>query len=235
MPEAIICFLESTDFEDAIRKAVSIGGDSDTLACITGGIAEAYYFDSPLTSRKFVDKVYPMLPDALRRVFLRFCRTVRRYSEVVSVNHYTDEEAYWLRGGNTGTLPGRVTPSRIIDLAPGDVFVFGSNLHGFHEGGAARYAMNHFGAEWGNAEGMQGQSYAIPTMEGIIIMKSAIERFTEFVRENPQLNFYVTPIGCGIAGYTPAEIAPMFVKAAYSENVYLPVSFWHEILKILRS
>ena len=80
-------------------------------------------------------------------------------------NIYTDEELYWMTGGDAGTLPTRIIPSEIYSLAPNEVFVFGSNALGMHHGGAARVAYNEFGAEWGNGEGLQGQSYAIPTME----------------------------------------------------------------------
>ena len=70
-------------------------------------------------------------------------------------NIYTDEEKYWLTGGSTGTLPTRVTPSQIYTLDANEIFVFGSNIHGMHMGGAARVAYNEFGAEWGNGEGLQ--------------------------------------------------------------------------------
>ena len=73
-------------------------------------------------------------------------------------NNYTEEEKYWLTGGNTGTLPDRITPSMINVLEPNEIFVFGSNIQGMHMGGAARVAYSKFGAEWGNGEGLQGQS-----------------------------------------------------------------------------
>ena len=82
-------------------------------------------------------------------------------------NFYTEEEKYWLTGGNTGTLPDRITPSKINVLKENEIFVFGSNIKGAHLGGAARAAYNKFGAEWGNGEGLQGKSYALPTMEGL--------------------------------------------------------------------
>ena len=63
VPEAIIAFLESNSFEDAIRKAVSMGGDSDTLACITGGIAEAFYGDIPMEMVEPTRKVFPPIFD----------------------------------------------------------------------------------------------------------------------------------------------------------------------------
>ena len=140
-------------------------------------------------------------------------------------NYYTEEEQYWMTGGNTGTLPSRITPSIINVLGPNEVFVFGSNIQGTHIGGAARVAYNIFGAEWGNGEGMQGQSYALPTMEGIENTTAAARHFTVCAKEHPELKFFVTPVGCGIAGYTPDDIAPMFKEAAILENVYLPVSF----------
>lgn len=146
-------------------------------------------------------------------------------------NIYTDEERYWMTGGRTGTLPTRIIPSVIYSLAPNEIFVFGSNALGMHHAGAARVAYNEFGAEWGNGEGLQGQSYSIPTMEGEHNTKLAIMRFTQYAKEHPELKFLVTPVGCGIAGYTPEEIAPMFKDAAYLENVYLPISFWKVLMK----
>lgn len=145
-------------------------------------------------------------------------------------NIYTDEERYWMTGGRTGTLPTRIIPSVIYSLAPNEIFVFGSNALGMHHAGAARVAYNEFGAEWGNGEGLQGQSYSIPTMEGEHNTKLAIMRFTQYAKEHPELKFLVTPVGCGIAGYTPEEIAPMFKDAAYLENVYLPISFWKVLM-----
>lgn len=145
-------------------------------------------------------------------------------------NIYTDEERYWMTGGRTGTLPTRIIPSVIYSLAPNEIFVFGSNALGMHHAGAARVAYNEFGAEWGNGEGLQGQSYSIPTMEGEHNTKLAIMRFTQYAREHPELKFLVTHVGCGIAGYTPEEIAPMFKDAAYLENVYLPISFWKVLM-----
>ena len=147
-------------------------------------------------------------------------------------NNYTEEEKYWLTGGNTGTLPDRITPSMINVLKPNEIFVFGSNIQGMHMGGAARVAYSKFGAEWGNGEGLQGQSYALPTMEGIESTEAAVRHFTICAKEHPELKFFVTPVGCGIAGYAPEDIAPMFRDAAELENVYLPVSFWKVLMGI---
>jgi hypothetical protein len=146
-------------------------------------------------------------------------------------NNYTEEEQYWMTGGNTGTLPDRITPSMINVLDPNEIFVFGSNIQGMHMGGAARVAYSKFGAEWGNGEGLQGQSYALPTMEGIENTTAAARHFTACAKEHPELKFFVTPVGCGIAGYTPEDIAPMFREAAKLENVYLPISFWKVLME----
>ncbi len=146
--------------------------------------------------------------------------------ELIDRNEYTEDEKYWSIGGNSGTLPDRITPSRINALDRGEIFVFGSNKQGYHGGGAARTAMNKFGAEWGNGEGLQGQSYALPTMEGMESTKAAVDRFTEYAEDHSEYLFYVTAVGCGIAGYQPEEIAPLFEKAAELDNVYLPLSFW---------
>ena len=141
-------------------------------------------------------------------------------------NKYTDEEMYWLTGGNAGTLPNRVTPSEIYTLAPDEIFVFGSNAGGQHAGGAAAFAMQEFGAVWGQGEGLQGRSYAIPTMEGLGNLQAAVDRFTKFAGLHPELRFLVTRVGCGIAGYSVKEIAPMFRNCARLENVALPEDFW---------
>ena len=150
-------------------------------------------------------------------------------------NVYTEEELYWSRGGNTGTLPERITPSQVNILADGEIFVFGSNFQGRHMGGAARVAQEEYGAVWGIGEGLQGQSYAITTMEGLENLAPAVQRFTSFAKQHQELKFFVTAIGCGIAGYRADEIAPFFLNAAYLPNVYLPLSFWKVIMDIPRA
>ena len=127
-------------------------------------------------------------------------------------------------------LPSNITPSQVNVLADGEIFVFGSNFQGAHMGGAARVAKEKYGAVWGIGEGLQGKSYAIPTMEGLENLAPAVQRFTSFAKQHKELKFFVTAIGCGIAGYQPEEIAPMFLDAAYLPNVYLPLSFWKVIL-----
>lgn len=118
------------------------------------------------------------------------------------------------------------TPENINSLGPNEVFVFGSNLAGHHGGGAARAALNKFGAIWGQGIGLQGQSYAIPTMQGgVETIKPHVDEFIKFAKVHPELKFYVTRIGCGIAGFKDEEIAPLFSEAVGEENIILPKSF----------
>ncbi|MBO7570522.1 MAG: hypothetical protein J6T48_00030 [Bacteroidales bacterium] len=120
----------------------------------------------------------------------------------------------------------RCTPDFIRSLAPNEIFVFGSNLAGMHGGGAARMAMDKFGAVWGQGVGLQGQSYAIPTMHGgVETIKPYVDEFIEFAKQHPEYKFLVTRIGCGIAGFADEEIAPLFKEAQQLENVWLPESF----------
>ena len=120
----------------------------------------------------------------------------------------------------------RVTPPVVRHLEENEIFVFGSNANGYHGGGAAAVAMHNFGAVWGQGEGLQGKSYAIPTMEGLEKLKEAVDRFTVFADQHQELRFLVTMIGCGSAGYSPREIAPLFNGCIYLENVALPSGFW---------
>lgn len=121
----------------------------------------------------------------------------------------------------------RITPDRISELENYEIFVFGSNLQGSHGGGAAAIAADQFGAIWGQGVGLQRQSYAIPTMHGgIEEIEPYVDEFIAFAKENPDFDFLVTRIGCGIAGFSEEEIAPLFAAGADVENVYLPDTFW---------
>ncbi len=111
----------------------------------------------------------------------------------------------------------------ITELAPDELFVFGSNANGFHGGGAARLAFEKFGAVWGEGHGNHGQSYAIDTMSGLDVLAEEAETFTAYAESHPELTFLLTPVGCGIAGYTPDQVAPLF--AGVPSNVVLPEEF----------
>ncbi len=124
----------------------------------------------------------------------------------------------------------KYTPERISELQSNEVFVFGSNLAGAHGGGAARAAYNKFGAVWGRGVGLFGQSYAIPTMQGgVETIKPYVDEFIRFAKEHDELEFLVTRIGCGIAGFRDSEIAPLFKEAIDVENIILPRSFVVEL------
>ena len=121
----------------------------------------------------------------------------------------------------------RITSSNITALQPGEIFVFGSNLEGQHGGGAALLAYRKWGAIWGQGVGLQGQTYAIPTMQGgVETISPYVDEFIQFAQSHPELVFLVTEIGCGIAGFRPEEIAPLFKEAVKVDNIYLPQRFW---------
>ena len=211
VPPAIRAFLDSTDYESAIRIAVSLGGDSDTLACITGGIAEAYYGEIP-------DAIYKKAVEMLPSEFIRVLKVFEQGSFYGEKTTRATEES--------GLVSRRYTPENITSLAQNEVFVFGSNLQGFHGGGAAAAAVRYFGAIWGQGVGMQGQCYAIPTMHGgVDVIRPYVDEFIEFAKGHPELTFLVTRIGCGIAGFRDEQMAPLFADALELPNVVLPKSF----------
>lgn len=120
----------------------------------------------------------------------------------------------------------RITSNQIYTLFPNQIFVFGSNKYGHHGGGAARSAMQRFGAVWGQGEGLQGSSYALPTMGSDKETAQAVDTFTACAKEHPELTFLVTRVGCGIAGHTANQMAPLFKACIPLENVFLPADFW---------
>lgn len=127
----------------------------------------------------------------------------------------------------------RFTPEWITELEPGEIFVLGSNLAGVHGGGAARIALEKFGAVPGQGVGLQGRSYAIPTMQGgVETVRPYVEEFMDFARRHQELTFLVTRIGCGIAGFRDEEIAPLFADALKMPNVVLPETFVKVIRKL---
>ena len=122
----------------------------------------------------------------------------------------------------------RTTPDKITSLGPNEVFVFGSNLAGRHGKGAAWDAVK-FGAIYGQGDGLMGRTYGISTKDRNLRVESLhaigirVDKFRRFALANPELTFLVTPIGCGLAGYKPSQIAPMFKNSP--SNVILPASF----------
>lgn len=212
-PVAITAFLNSCGYEETIRTAISYGGDVDTIACMAGGIAAAYY-GVPLD---IIDGVAPYLPQDIIDV-------VNKFDGLALVN--------------------RNTPSQIDRWAKnGHVLVYGSgkDFAGETKSGSllrdnepvGYIANRRFGSKH-QLEGMAGNSYAIPAV-GVTLeeIDKGVERFTAFVNEHPNLTFLITNIGCSKkAGFTPAEIAPMFSCIADNANVMLPKEFREVIEKI---
>jgi hypothetical protein len=102
------------------------------------------------------------------------------------------------------------TPDNITHLAIDEYIVVGTNYEGRHAGGAALYAKKHFGLIEGCGEGLSGQTYALPTMAGLEHLRSAALDFIDFSKFNPDKTFYLTRVGCGIAGHSDEEVAPLF-------------------------
>lgn len=118
----------------------------------------------------------------------------------------------------------------ITELPDNYIFVFGSNLAGQHAGGAAKAAVQYFGAVWGQGEGLQGQSYAIPTMQGgAETIQPYVDKFLLFACAHQELTFVVTAIGCGIARLPLADMAGLFKDGIGMKNVILPKSFFFSI------
>lgn len=127
-----------------------------------------------------------------------------------------------------------ITPQRVERLRDNEIFVFGCRNSGRHWDGASAFALENFGAVMGQREGLQGRSYAIPTIGGRIGRRSirkSVEKFTRFAAEHPELHFLVTAVGCGGGGWRPSQIAPMFRKASGLSNVSLPQEFRDELAK----
>ena len=153
--------------------------------------------------------------------FFKKVRHNKKNKEKIDLNHdfFSSEQARM-----------RVTPDNITELKANQVFVFGSNVYGLHNGGAAKYAKEHFGAIFGQCRGLQGQSYAIPTTDqSLKSIADDVDDFIQFADRHPELTFLVTRIGCGHAGFSAHDIAPLFARAYGLPNVFLPAEFW-EIL-----
>lgn len=132
-------------------------------------------------------------------------------------------------GAATGGGGRQISPPRITSLASNEVFVFGANLAGIHGAGAAWMAERYFEAAPGVGSGHTGKCYAIPTKDRNIrtlplpAIQERVNVFIGYAQERTDLTFLVTEIGCGLAGYEPEQIAPMF--AAAGSNVRLPKRF----------
>lgn len=130
----------------------------------------------------------------------------------------------------------KYTEEDIVELKDSEIFVFGSNESGIHGAGAARRALS-FGAVYGKGFGLSGQTFAIPTKDWNVEtlpleeIKFYIDRFWYFVQKYENYYFLITKIGCGLAGYSISEIAPLFADFIFFKNVSLPKEFMEEITK----
>lgn len=213
IPAALICFLESKDYSDCLKLAIALGGDADTLAAISGPMAYAFYKTMP---EELIENAKAKLPEWMLEVndeldsFVKSCKEIKE----------SEDRIY------NGIIRPEYTPESINSLRSDEIFVFGSNLHGHHGGGAARAARKKFGAIWGQGVGLQGQSYAIPTMQGgVETIKPYVDQFVDFAKAHAESFFYVTRIGCGIAGFKDSDIAPLFKNAMDIANICLPKAF----------
>lgn len=150
-----------------------------------------------------------------------------RFKKEKAARYYEEEPV-------SGAYAGRVTPERVSVLRPGEIFVFGSNDRGLHNGGAARLAVQRFGAQMGAASGPQGQCYAIPTVGDAIgpeEIREAFHGLVEYATAHPEKTFLVTALGCGHGGFTPTSMAPLLTEGITVNNIHYPASFWKEFEK----
>lgn len=199
-PLAIIAFLTTNDYESSIWKSISYGCDTDTVACMCGGIAAAYY-GVPM---EIINEAVEYLP-----------------REILSVINEFD---------NINLQNRRITPKEYDRWGAVFVYGSGNDLlkdekgHIIDEGGFD--AKQNFGAKDKVKEGICNRSYAIPTMgKSLEEIKEGVDRFIEYAETHQEETFMVIEIGCKKAGYTPKDIAPMFAKIADLPNVYLPKKF----------
>ena len=129
----------------------------------------------------------------------------------------------------------RITDENITDLKDGEVFVYGSNESGINGAGAAKLAQKKFGARDGQGYGPMGNSFGIPTKGWgleplpLNVIECYIGRFIGYTIQHQEKKFKVTQIGCGLAGFTPEQIAPMFAGVDVLPNISLPQCFWDVI------
>ena len=199
---------------------VFIGANQDSFATAsTLNISNAMNFsaDEADTRRMWTEF------NESREIYYQKVREARRRGE----RGFHDREFFGERDMDSSRI-ARTTPRQITSLQSGEIFVFGSNPMGLHNGGAAGFAHKNFGAERGNPSGPQGRCYAIPT-DGVSasMTKKAVDEFIEYAKEHPELTFLVTAVGCGNAGHHPSEIARMFDQAVNVSNIHLPREFWN--------
>ena len=199
-PLAIIAFLTTDDYESSIWKSISYGCDTDTVACMCGGIAAAYYG----VPQDIINEVVDYLPHEILNIINEF--------------------------DNTNLQNTRTTPKiydrwgAVLVYGSGSEQITDDKGHVIDEDGFD--ARQHFGAKLEVKEGFRKRSYAIPTVgKSLEEIRVGIDRFIEYAETHQEETFMLIEIGCKKAGYTPKQIAPMFERAANLPNVYLPKKF----------
>ena len=199
-PLAIIAFLTTDDYESSIWKSISYGCDTDTVACMCGGIAAAFYG----VPQEIINEATDYLPHEILNIINEFDHSNLQNRRITPKN-YDRWGANLVYGSGNENITNE--DGRIID-----------------EGGYN--ARQKFGAKEKVKEGICKQSYAIPTMgKSLEEIKEGVDRFIEYAETHQDETFMVIGIGCINAGYTPKQIAPMFERAKTFPNVYLPLEF----------
>ena len=167
--------------------------------------------------------------EQMEKIFSTYKKSVLEDEELLPQTIQQEETlTATVDNASTGGYNRRFTPALITkdNLGKDEIFVFGSNRDGMHGAGAAATASRYFGAIWGKGEGIQGRSYALPTIpDDIRSIKKCVDTFIAYAKENQDKVFLVTRVGCGIAGHTEEEIAPLFADAISVKNIILPQEF----------
>ena len=205
-PVAIIAFLNSNSYEECVRTAISYGGDVDTIACMAGGIAAAYYG----VSDEIIKEVAAYLPQDIIEIVNEFDGLQLENRNTPSQIDRWVKKGHVLVYGSGVEITSKTKTGSILRNNEPIGYIANRKFYSKHQ-----------------LEGLVNNSYAIPTVGATVEqIKEAVERFITFVKEYPELIFLVTNIGCSKkAGFSPEEIAPMFKAVADSPNVYLPKDF----------
>ena len=250
----LIDFSGAHHYEDDEKEGLSISGNSIPMEIKTPGYTPDYaykakefhagrdiyslgatlYYMLTGNSPATIDK--QMKPDKISsKSWKGICKAMeedpriwlRSMDEFLALLPNDDEAEIYDANVSEPTRKWRITPRPVVELKKDEVFVFGSNIKGLHTGSAAKQALK-WGAQMGVASGPMGQSYGIPTVgvHGLAAIEGYVNQFVEYVKANDHVTFYVTAIGCGSAGFTPEQIAPLFKDLVEESNVYLPENFW---------
>lgn len=236
---ALYCVVRHIDnIEDAIIAAVNHDGDSDSTGAVCGNIMGAIYGYEAMKRKRLFCPQGKELEQALELSNIILTIADDLYTSCI-ISEYdpinTPEKRQWYErycemkpvGLKSEMMYNRrYTPDRISDLKENEIFVFGCRRSGRHQEGAAAYALNHFGAIYGQSNGIQGRAYAIATA-GVDLteISESVNKFLEYAKMHSNLHFLVTPIGCGLGGWDVEEIAPLFREAISIENIILPKDF----------